>query len=273
MALTIEKAKIVDMLTEMGVPRVENWSTTKLQERLQGVIERAPEEIVLTKEENSLLLDEVISELEKENGVVKVFDPNEVKPEPKKEKEIPMAKVKKKVRKPKKEDEAEVEDDEVEEEEEEKPVRKKKKKKKAKPVEDEEEEESDEEEEADEEEEKPTKKKLTAKQKRIAAAKAKKEAAAKKKTKTKPAKKAKKTSGPTAKEEIFKAWLKSPKSSNVEKWSKAHKSVQLSTIRSWVSGWKNGKGLPRCAADMKAEVKAAMARAKKLAKAAKAKDE
>lgn len=56
--------------------------------------------------------------------------------------------------------------------------------------------------------------------------------------------------GPSNKEVVYKLYLKDPKTA-AEKAEQFHKAVKeavkLTTIRSWISMWSHGKGLPACA--------------------------
>ena len=75
---------------------------------------------------------------------------------------------------------------------------------------------------------------------------------AKKAVPVKKEKKAKKEPGQlSTKDRVYKMYLKvSPEkaSSYIEKWfAQVNEAVQITTIRNWVSQWKKGKALPRCA--------------------------
>lgn len=69
-----------------------------------------------------------------------------------------------------------------------------------------------------------------------------------KKAKGDKAKKSKEPGAPSNKEVVYKMWKKAPKKFDPEDAHKSiKKAVELTTIRSWASQWKNGNNLPSCA--------------------------
>ncbi len=59
----------------------------------------------------------------------------------------------------------------------------------------------------------------------------------------------KETSGPSNKEQVYKLWKKTtPDKADADKaFAAVKEAVKLTTIRSWMAAWKNGKNLPACA--------------------------
>jgi len=55
----------------------------------------------------------------------------------------------------------------------------------------------------------------------------------------------------TTKDKVYKIWCQNPEKFDAEKaFEKFDEAVKIGTIRCWSSGWKGGRGLPRCAAEM-----------------------
>lgn len=126
--------------------------------------------------------------------------------------------------------------------------------------------------EGDEEEEAPARK-SSKKSKSAKTSKKSKSAKAEKATTKKKSKKSKSTGtrgerGHTNKDKVFKIWAKKPTTKQAERaHSAVDEAVSLSTIRSWMSGWSRGQGLPTSAKDLSAaELKAIMKKAKSLKK-------